>query len=180
MEQDELLPNEPRLMPMQGTFFNGDFNVANEFLKLKEKYSIATILETGTCVGGSTKWFAENFEKVSTVEIMEQYRNIALERCKGLKNITSYLGNSVANLTVMLSPCDNKTILFLDSHWNQHFPLIEELQIIKNSGLKPCIVVHDCFVPNEPSLGFDQYNGVTISFETMKPYFDDIYGVGGY
>ena len=79
----------------------------------------------------------------------------------------------------MISGCDDKTLIFIDSHW-QTLPLIDELKIIKQSGIKPCIIVHDCFVPNEPYLGYDEYQGVTISLETMKPYLDDIYGSFSY
>ena len=72
----DLLPNEPILMPYQSKPLNNDTFACQEFLKLKEKYEIKTLVELGSCVFGSTKWFAENFEKVITVEINEQFRNI--------------------------------------------------------------------------------------------------------
>jgi hypothetical protein len=171
----DLLPNEPILMPYQARPLNNDVFALEEFLKLKKKYKIKTLVELGSCVFGSTKWFAENFEKVITVEINEEFRNIGLQRTKGLTNIVSLLGNSVQMLPEMLKSCDNNTIIFIDSHW-QTLPLLEELKLIKESGLKPCIVVHDCHVPNQPELGFDEYDGVFISHETMKPYLESIYG----
>lgn len=176
---DGLMPNEPILMPNQAKALNGDTFACNEFLKLKEKYNIKNLVELGSCVFGSTKWFGENFENVLTVEINAEFRNIGLKRVSGAKNITSFLGDSIGMLPAMLKTCDSRTIIFVDSHW-QTLPLIKELQLIKQSGLTPCIVVHDCLVPNEPKLGYDSYEGVTISYATMKPYFDDIYGVDGY
>lgn len=167
-------------MPKQATPLNGDTFACAEFLKLKEKFNIKNIVELGSCVFGSTKWFAENFEKVITVEISPEFRNVGLKRTEGIKNIISYLGDSVAMLPTMLSHCDNQTICFVDSHWYDNFPLLEELKLIKASGLKPVIVVHDCLVPNEPKLGYDSYNGVDISYVTMKSYLDDIYGADGY
>lgn len=175
-----LLPNEKVLMPYQSKPLNNDHFAAAEFIKLRDKFHIKKILELGSCVFGTTKWMSENFENVITVEISEEFRNIGLERVKGLKNITSYLGDSVSMLPVMLKDCDNRTIIFVDSHWYNNFPLLEELKLIKASGLTPVIVVHDCLVPNEPALGYDSYNGVDISFATMKPYLDDIYGADGY
>jgi hypothetical protein len=171
----DLLPNEPILMPYQSKPLNNDTFACQEFLKLKQKYEIKTLVELGSCVFGSTKWFAENFEKVITVEINEQFRNIGLQRAKGLNNIVSLLGNSVQKLPEMLNGCDDNTIIFIDSHW-QTLPLLEELKLIKESGLKPCVVVHDCYVPNEPKLGYDSYDGVIISHDTMKPYLESIYG----
>jgi len=176
---DGLLPNEPILMPYQALPLNGDMFACKEFLKLKDKFNISTLVELGSCVFGSTKWFAENFEQVITVEINEQFRNIGLQRAVGLKNIVSFLGDSVTLLNTMLSGCGDDTLIFIDSHW-QTLPLLKELEIIKESGLKPCIVVHDCLVPNEPELGYDAYEGVDISFATMQPYLDSIYGADGY
>lgn len=170
----DLLPNEPVLMPYQSKPLNNDTFACKEFLKLKEKYEIKTLVELGSCVFGSTKWFAENFEKVITVEINEQFRNIGLERAKGLNNIVSLLGNSIEMLPQMLKECNDSTIIFIDSHW-QTLPLLDELKLIKESGLKPCIVIHDCYVPNQPKLGYDTYNGVSISHEIIEPYLKSIY-----
>lgn len=176
---DELLPNEKILMPRQASALNGDTYACNEFLKLRDKFNINTVVELGSCVFGSTKWFANNFSKVITVEICEEFRNIGLKRTEGLTNITSILGDSITKLPEMLKMCDDKTIIFIDSHW-QTLPLFDELKIIKNSGLKPVIIVHDCLVPNEPKLGYDSYEGVDISYAAMKMYIDDIYGVDNY
>jgi hypothetical protein len=67
-------------MPLQEFPFNGDTFVQAEFLKLRDKYKIKTIVETGTCVGSTAKWFGENFNRVFTVELVAQYRNFALRR----------------------------------------------------------------------------------------------------
>jgi len=177
---DELLPNEVLLMPKQATAFNGDSYVAKEFLKLKEEFGVKNVIELGTCVGGTTKWLSENFEKVLTVEINADFRNIALQRLGSSENVTSILGDSVQQLPSMLSMCDGTLLVFVDSHWAEHLPLFDELRIIKESGLKPIIVIHDCKVPDEPNLGFDSYNGVDISYENIKSYLEEIYGIDGY
>jgi len=176
---DKLLPGEPILMPFQAYPLNNDIFAQTEFLKLRDKFNIKTLVELGSCVFGSTKWFAENFTKVITVEINPTFRELGLKRAGGLNNITSLLGDSIEKLPEMLDMCDNNTVIFIDSHW-QTLPLIDELKLIKSSGLTPCIVVHDCFVPNEPKLGYDSYAGVSISYETMKVYLDDIYGEDNY
>lgn len=173
--------NEPPLMPKQDQPFNGDHFVAEEFLKLKEKFKVDRIIELGTCVGGSTKWMSENFDVVQTIEINETFLAFARQRCNGLRNIDFYLGSTVDKLAQVLA-CDGwkSELIFIDSHWGSHLPIFDELKIIKASGLKPVIAIHDFLVPGEPKLGFDSYEGVDISFANIKSYIDDIYGEDGY
>ena len=172
---DELMPNEPRLMPMQSHPFNGDFYVCEEFLELQKKFNIKTVIELGSCVMGTTKWLAENFENVKTVEINADFRKFGLERTKGMRNIESLLGDSVRMLPIMLKDICTTPLIFIDSHWEKHFPLFDELDIIYQSGLKPIIIIHDCQVPEHPELGFDSYMGVNISFESIEPFLNNIY-----
>lgn len=177
---DELLPNEVVLMPKQASPFNGDHNVEAQFLKLKKEFDIKTVIECGSCVGGTTKWLANNFEKVYTIEINPEFRNICLQRIDGLNNVESILGNSTDHLPSLLNNCGDNMLIYLDDHWNTYFPLLDELKIIADSGKKPVIVIHDCKVPDEPNLGYDSYNGVDISYESIKAHLEAIYGVGGY
>lgn len=176
----DLLEGEPILMPYQSKPFNNDSFVAEEFLKLKEKFAIKKVIECGSCVGGTTKWLSKNFEKVTTIEINPDFLKFCFIRTKDCVNISHLLSNTTDVLPSILSNSGNDTLLFLDDHWNEYMPLHDELKIIKQSGLKPVIVVHDCKVPNEPELGFDSYKGIDISFENMKPFVDDIYGENGY
>lgn len=180
VENPDVPLSEPVLMPNQGEPFNGDHFVEKNFLLLKETFNIKSVVELGTCVGGSTFWLAKNFKKVDTLEIEKTYQDLAKKRCEGLTNITFHLGSTVDKLAEILDILDNDCLLFIDSHWGDHFPLFEELEIIKTSGLKPVMVIHDCKAPKEPNLGFDSYKGVDICFEAIKTHLDAIYGIGGY
>jgi len=181
--------SEPVLMPHQSSPFNNDHFVAEEFLKLKEKFKVKAAVELGTCVGGTTKFFGENFERVLGIEINKTFLEFAIERCTGLTNIEFYLGSTVDRLSEVLNKCiktsealgedESSVFIFIDSHWNT-LPIFDELKIIKASGLKPVIAIHDFLVPDEPKLGFDHYEGVDISFVNIKSYIDDIYGEDGY
>lgn len=172
-----LMPGEPKLMPRQGESFNGDHYICEEFLKLKEKFNIKTAIELGSCVGGTTKWLGENFDEVITIEINATFRNFCLERTKHLKNVTSLLGDTVEILPTILKHCDDHTIIFVDSHWLNHFPLLDELRIIAESGIKPVIVIHDFKVP-DTDLGFDSYGGQDIDMPYIIPSLQNIYGKG--
>lgn len=167
-----------KIMPFQFSPFVGDTYVCNEFIKLKEKHNITTIVETGTAMGGTTKFFAQNFLTVYTVEIVPEYRKFMLQHCQGLKNIRSYLGDCVIALKDIVKKVDNNTIFFLDAHTNHGSPLHQELDIIAQSKLKPLIVIHDFYIPQyHNALQYDKYpDGTILSFQHIEPKLNQIYG----
>jgi len=175
MTEKKFRETAPHLMPHQFEPFNNDYLIAEEFIKIRDKFDIITAVEGGTCLGSSTKFLAENFEQVITIEIVDRYFQISKQRLKHYSNVNFEFGSTVDLLPEILQYCDNRTIIFIDSHWN-NLPLLDELEIIKESGLKPVIVIHDCKNPDKPELGFDKYKGVEISYETIKPYLEKIYG----
>jgi len=177
--------NIPTLMPHQFEPFNNDTFIQSEFLKLKDKFNINIAIETGSCLGGTTKWLSENFNKVFTIEISEQYRNIMLNHCKNtIDKITSYLGDSgtlIESALLTLNNTDN-VIFFLDAHWYDHCSLQSELSNIAKykSKFNNCIIaIHDFKVPNE-NLGFDSFKGQDFTFEWLSPYFNQIYSNNKY
>jgi hypothetical protein len=182
MEQENGLniEKEPHLMPKQSEGFNGDIYIQQEFLNIKKKFNIDTVVECGSAVGGTAKWLGKNFSFVFSIEINNDFLKWAVQKCEDLLNVKFILGDTTKILPTLLILCDNNTIFWIDSHWGQHFPLFDELKIIKASGLKPVIAIHDCVVPNIPELGYDSYNGIDISYDNIKIYLDDIYGENGY
>jgi hypothetical protein len=183
MTEIELSDSCPRIMPHQWSAFNNDNYVAEEVLKLKEKFKCTVFCETGTCLGSTSTWAAEHFKNAVTFEIHAPFFEIAKKRkeIRGTKNLEQHFINSVDGLKEVLPKLKDKNILFfLDAHFNSYCPLLDELKTIKENNLTPVIVIHDCKVPNEPNLGYDKWNGVEISYETVKPYLDEIYGEKGY
>lgn len=170
---------EPNLMPFQNEAFNGDNFIEQEFLKLKHRFDIETAVETGTCLGSTTLFLSNNFKIVHTIEINQSYLKIAKQKFISRSNITAHLGDSSKILRPILSGVDNKTILFLDAHWNQHCPLKDELRQILWSSLRPVIAIHDFQVPGT-SLGFDSYGGQPFNIEWIRQELDSIYGAKSY
>lgn len=162
--------------------FNEDKFVEKEFLLLRDKYKIETVIETGTYEGRTTRWLAEHFNKIHTVEINEAYHNTALNYLSGLSNISMYLGNSVAALPLILPKCTDKTILFLDAHWGHYNPLLDELKVIAESKLRPVIIIHDMENPNDKTMGFDVYPalGIVYNWEWIEESIINIYGQNGF
>lgn len=161
--------------------FEGDAFIFEEIKKLVAKHNVKHIVETGTYKGHTTKKLAE-LCPVMTCEINETYFHEASKNLQGIKNIVMYRGNSVDGLREWLpmhSRDNSKKVLFwLDAHWLDACPLLEELQVIAEVGLKPIICIHDFKVPGfEKDLGFDSHKGKDFDFEYIKEALLKIYDV---
>lgn len=175
------MQNIPTLMPFQLNPFNGDEYIQQEFLNLKNKFNITSVIETGTCLAGTTIWLAENFNRVFTIEVNKTWLKIAINRIEAASvgdKVKAFLGKSeqVLDDIIKLYSLTDNTIMWLDAHWAEACPLLDELNAIAQNKIKPVICIHDFMVPNEPSLGFDSYGGQPFTFEWIKPYLDNIYG----
>ena len=164
-------------MPYEDDPFNGDVIVEYEFLKLKSKFNIKTVIETGSCLFSTTKWLGENFNKIYTYEINETFYQYGLSIVKHLNNISAVLGNSVEHLPYLKNIVDNNTIFFLDSHWGDYCPLLDELNIISTFNIEPVIVIHD-FKTNNSEFGYDSYGDFEFNYENIKNSLDKIYKNG--
>lgn len=173
---------EPTLMFKQQGAFNMDTFVQAEFKKLQKEFGLNVCIETGTCLGYTSAFLSTLFKEVRTVEISDKFLNIAkTNRLNALPNVKCNLGSSSDLMPKLLEGCGNDTMIFLDAHWGvEHCPLKEELQGIANSGIEPCIAIHDFVVPNHPELGFDSFKGQPFTYEWLKEDIDAIYGEGNY
>lgn len=169
-------------MPYQMDAFNADHFVQKEFLKLKDQFGIDTAIELGTCFGSTSLWMSKNFEKVITIEINPKYAEIAQERFErdGAKNIELIVGDTIKVLPTIINRIPNNSIWLVDSHWLNHCPMLDELKIIADAGIKPVIAIHDFLVPNEQNLGFDTYNGQPFTLDWIRSRLYEIYGIGQY
>ena len=171
--------NEINLMTHQLEEFNGDYHISKNFLKLREKFNITHAVELGTCLGSTSIWLGKNFTKVDTIEINVDFGQIAKERFieANLHNISLHIGNTTDILPLI--SIDDNSIIFIDSHWYDVCPMIEELTIIALKGIKPVIAIHDFYVPEE-NLGYDEIHGQPFTKEWISEYIINIYGENGY
>ena len=156
--------------------FNGDHFIEKKFLELRDKFGIKTIVETGTCLGSSTIFFAKNFEKVVTIESNLEYQSIAIARCQNelIDNIEFLLGDSSKILSDVLVKLGSETVmLFLDAHWGNNCPLLAELDQIEKSEVMPVIAIHDFYTGDE-RLGFDSIHGQRFEYEWILPVVSTI------
>ena len=175
------MEQQPNLMPFQELSFNGDTYINDEFLKLKQKYNLTTAIETGSCFYSTTKWLGENFDKVFTVEINEDFAKHGRHKIENMPNVTADIAESVQWLKELFAwtsktvGVDDRCIFFLDAHWYGSCPLLGELDAIYGlvTTQPPVIVIHDFFTGN-PQLGYDEYNGQPFTYEWIKPSIEKI------
>jgi predicted O-methyltransferase YrrM len=173
--------NEPILMQNQSGALNEDVYAQTDFLIMKAIHGLTTAVETGTCLGYTAEFLAKNYDHVHTIEVNEKYADIAYEnRLKYYNNVSRYIGSSVDVLPDILKNCDDNTFFFLDAHWNDYCPLLDELKHIASAKIKPVIAIHDFFVPDRPEYGYDSINGHPFDHEFIKKGLELIYGEGGY
>lgn len=167
--------SEPILMPFQDQPFNGDKYVEAEFTELKNIFAITTAVETGSCLFSTTKWLGENFPKVYTVEISEEYASHGIHKVAQMENVHTSVGkDSVEFLKnhVSFAPEEN-VIFFLDAHWGNHCPLLQEIEAIaklhKEGKLHspPIIAIHDFYTGND-ELGYDSYNAKRFDYDFIR------------
>lgn len=171
------------LMPEQYKPFNGDHYMADLVKSVIDKFNIQYAVETGTCLGSTTLWLADNCQQVSTVELNVEFHHYAVQRFSGMlpRRIIASLsdsGNLINGFDQWAFPFvlhsltggENIPVLFfLDAHWGNHCPLHAELEWIRqlriNYGIRPIIAIHDFKVPDHPEFGYDSYNGIDLSIE---------------
>lgn len=178
------------LMPFQWEPFNGDAFICEEILRLKERHKIDYAIELGTCLGSSTLWLVDHFSGVSSSEINPEFYEIAKQRfsdaeklmiLSGETGIVLYNEDSRSILSHILPSGDSPVLIFIDSHWGPSNPLLQELDIIAQSGNKNVVlVIHDFKVPGHPELGWDEYKeqGIVYEWSWIESRIEKIYGKG--
>lgn len=149
-----------------------------EILKLKEKFDSKVFFETGTWKGLSANIISKFFHKVYTYENNKSLFNEATKNNENNKNVILRFGNSVDGLRQDLKEENKNDIFFLDAHWDEYFPLLDELKVIEEKKIKPIILIHDFFTPDEngnPKYGYDTYGDRIIGHNLVKDYMDKIY-----
>ena len=120
-------------------------------LLLKRDLNVSTFVETGTFKGGTSAWAANHFERVITIENSKVYFDEAINRYKHLKNIEFLFGDSRAMLKDVVAQIQDPAIFWLGAHWcsmesygfNDQCPIIEEINLIRSTGIKHCIFIDD-------------------------------------
>jgi predicted O-methyltransferase YrrM len=159
--------------------------VYDEFKKLINSHKINKIIETGTYHGWSTKKLSEFGVNVFSIEISEENFEIAKKNIseEKINNVEIILGSSPKILEKIIDYNEENLLVFLDAHWHNYWPIHDELNVFIEKKIKPIIIIHDFYVPDEngkPKFGFDRYGEQNLDFKYIESFINKIYNEDGY
>ena len=107
--------------------FSGDTYLKHHIHDLIKKHHVKTVVETGTFLGESTLAFADMIPKVHTIENNAQFASVADKKFSDKPGITLHRGSSPEVLHALCPKLKTDTLYFLDAHWYDYWPLLDEL-----------------------------------------------------
>ena len=119
--------------------------------RLRREFDIGQFIETGTYMGDTARWAANDFRKVITIEFSKEiYDQVAKEGANDEK-IDYIYGDSRSALKTILPKMEESAIFWLDSHWSggatygkeDECPLIDEIGIINDTGKEHFLLIDD-------------------------------------
>ncbi len=170
---------EYRLRNLSG--FEGDNIMRRQFAAIFAKHRINLVIETGTYLGGTANQLRSMVKELITIEVNKEFYEEAKNNIGNHSNVTMLNMDSVKALSdILKTKAKKKNIFFfLDAHWYESCPLLEELGEIAMAGIKPVIAIHDFFVPGT-NFGFDTYKGQRFDWEFVREAIEKIYGVDNF
>ena len=168
----------PELGRAWGGSFNGQKGRQALFRDLIERLDPAAIVETGTYFGTTTELFAKIGVPVFTIENNARNYGFARARLRRHRNVTLRYGDSPAQLRSLFdgplgSLGERSLYCYLDAHWNDDLPLLEELEIIFGRCQNAVVMIDDFQVPDDPGYVYDDYGvGKVLNAEYIAPVVD--------
>lgn len=159
---------------------NGQRNRLRTSFLLSEILKPDYAIESGSYLGTSTQYLASLVStKTYSIEINQEFSSVAKARLKediDANRIEIIDGNSAVQMPLILdriNPAASNVLAYLDAHWLEHIPLLEEIQSLLNWGGNFIAVIDDFYIPGDPGYGFDQYENHRVDISHV-PVSDEI------
>jgi hypothetical protein len=117
---------------------------------LGHKFGLRTLVETGTCYGGTVEAVRRDFDHVYSIELSPVFYPLAVKRFAGVDNVHLIFGNSSVELERLLEKIPNEPTLFwIDAHYsegdcaNEGDPIPEELAAILRLRPDSLVLIDD-------------------------------------
>ncbi len=148
-----------------------DPQFARELVSLVTLGNCTSIIETGIFHAHTTQFLVNAFpdKRIISVEVVEEYVNNAKALFAKNDRVHIHHGNSSDYLGMILrdtSVVGENPFFFLDAHWYDYLPLLDELKHIFTFG-RGIICIHDFQAPDAPEFGFGSHHGRPISLEMI-------------
>jgi hypothetical protein len=116
-----------------------------------ERYSLRTLVETGTC-RGDTIWFnLHNFKQIYSIELFPMLYERAREMFAPWKHVSILFGDSGAILPGLLAKMETPVLFWLDAHYSggatargeDYTPIITEMENIFRRRVSGDVILSD-------------------------------------
>jgi hypothetical protein len=164
----------PGVREQWGGAFNGQHGRRAMIRELVSALPLAAVVETGTFRGATTEFFWRHTPvPVHSVELSPRFYHYARRRLRSRPRVHLALGDSRAFLCDLAArpgfPAA-RVLFYLDAHWYDDLPLVEEIEIICGHWTEVAMVIDDFEVPGDPGYAVDDYGpGKRLSLELLGP-----------
>jgi hypothetical protein len=158
-----ILATSPEYLSDENSF-NGQRVRRSLVTEVLQNMKPSCIIETGTFVGETTGFFAKFGIPVISSEISAPLFYAAKQRLAKFKNVKLMLCDSrVLFRNIISDNFNNKpAFIYLDAHWLDDLPLLEEIRLIDANWDKYIILIDDFQVPSDSGYGYDKYSNKRI------------------
>lgn len=165
------------LLPLRGQHLGKPFNDQKNrkalFEKLCQTVTFTAIVETGT-FRGATSSYMHSFTglPIFTIELNPRFFRFAKTRLAFTPGIRLTLGDSRSFIYELIDgeklPGGN-TFYYLDAHWNDDFPLWQEIETILINQTASIVMIDDFQVPGDSGYFYDDYGaGQSLTIKELR------------
>jgi predicted O-methyltransferase YrrM len=129
------------------------------------------IVETGTYRGSTTEYFAKEYGlPVHTIENNKYFYLYSKLRLLRNRLAHVYFGDSplLIHKRIAAGAGAKRMFFYLDAHWFDSPPLIEEVLLIVNNCTEAIICIDDFRVDGDPGYRFDTYGSISLSLDYLN------------
>ena len=141
--------------------FNGQRRRVDAVAAMFGAIPFATIIETGTYRALTTMFLREiSAAPIASIELNRGYFDYSRRRLRSLERVSLFLGHSPVVLEQLrvepgwrAEPC----FFYLDAHWLDDLPLIDELRVIRRGWREFAVLIDDFRVDGDAGYFYDDY-----------------------
>jgi hypothetical protein len=153
--------------------FNGQRQRTASVRAMFEAVPFKAVIETGTFRGLTTRFLSDlTTAPVATIELSQAYFDYSRGRLGGRAHVHQFLGQSPSVLERRaLDPAwtVSPAFFYLDAHWHEYLPLVDELNIIVRAWPEFVAMVDDFKVDGDAGYVYDDYGpGKSLELDLIK------------
>ncbi len=169
----DILVTEEVFQPKTGKEMNGQDGRKEIVHDLFRRIPFVAAIETGTYFGHTTGYLASALHvPVHSCEISPRYHHVARRLLRDLPGIHLHCEDArffLDNLSRHLPTTSDPVFFYLDAHWYEDLPLVEEVELIAARWQNFVAMIDDFEVPGDPEYGYDSYGGRDLNMELLSP-----------